>query len=207
MNASDEASFHESDESDESGAPPMSERIPTALTFREIAESYVDFVFRSLRRAGLDHAAADDATQQVFLVVATKIGSIERGRERGFLYATARNVASQYKKRTVRRGEIVLEDEESFDAATMSANDAPSLDELIDQRRARDVLDQVLDEMPEKLREAFVLCEIEGLTGVELAACIDVPVGTAWSRLRRAREVFDQIVVRVRSQRAFQGTQ
>jgi RNA polymerase sigma-70 factor, ECF subfamily len=192
---------------DQTGEAPVSELVlaKPSLSFRELAEAHVDFVFRSLRRAGLDVTTAEDATQQVFLIVARKLDCIEHGHERGFLYATAKNVAAQYRKRALRLGEVAFEEEEESlePAATLGGDDPPSLDELLDQRHARGILDEVLAAMPEKLREVFVLSELEGLTAPEVSACLEIPLGTAASRLRRAREVFDAILGRVRAQRSF----
>jgi RNA polymerase sigma-70 factor (ECF subfamily) len=61
---------------------------------------------------------------------------------------------------------------------------------LLAARRARDRLDAVLGQMPDDLRAAFVLFEIEGFTKEEVAQALGIPAGTAASRLRRAREDF-----------------
>ena len=50
--------------------------------------------------------------------------------------------------------------------------------------------DEVLDVMPIDLRTVFVLFELEGMSTVEIAPVLGIPVGTASSRLRRAREEF-----------------
>jgi RNA polymerase sigma-70 factor (ECF subfamily) len=44
--------------------------------------------------------------------------------------------------------------------------------------------------LPEQQREVFVLYEVEGLSGVEIAAALDVPLNTVWTRLHRARPAF-----------------
>jgi RNA polymerase sigma-70 factor, ECF subfamily len=185
------------------GEVPSSVRIAATPAGAQalVAESG-HFVFRILRRAGLDDATAEDATQQVFLIAARKLGSIEHGKEKAFLYTTAMHVASQQKRRTFRRAEVSYE-EDSPESRRVAAEEVPSLDDLLDQRRAREILDDILAAMPEKLRDVFVLSEIEDLSAPEVAACLDVPVGTVASRLLRAREVFDQTLVRVRARRAF----
>lgn len=76
------------------------------------------------------------------------------------------------------------------------ADAAPSADEQIDRHRAREVLETVLLDLPMDLRTVFVLCELEELTVPTLAALLDIPVGTAASRLRRARESFHAAVRR-----------
>jgi len=59
-----------------------------------------------------------------------------------------------------------------------------------DERRMREMLDAILDEMPFELRSVFVLHEFEGMTRVEIAKMLVIPAGTIASRLRRAHIVF-----------------
>ena len=82
---------------------------------------------------------------------------------------------------------------------------APSPEELVDRRRARELLDALLEEMPLELRVVFVLYEIEQLTSAEIAEVVGVPLGTVASRLRRAREDFTARVARVEARRKFGG--
>jgi RNA polymerase sigma-70 factor (ECF subfamily) len=59
-----------------------------------------------------------------------------------------------------------------------------------DRRTALELLDRVLACMDQELVLVFVLYEVEGLSTPELAELLDVPLGTAASRLRRARQAF-----------------
>lgn len=191
------------DDGDPHADPPMSERVPTSLTFHELAEAHLDFVFRCLQRLGLDEATVDDVTQEVFLIASRKLDAIEQGKERGFLYLTAKNVAGQYRQRAARRSEVEFEEEADPEHTMLATHDQPSLDELLDKRRARLLLEHVLDSMPEKLREVFVLSELEELSAPDVASCLDIPVGTAASRLRRARKAFDLTLTRLRTRADF----
>jgi len=60
------------------------------------------------------------------------------------------------------------------------------------------MLDEVLNRLPVDLRTVFVLHELEGLEVREIAEIEGIPVGTASSRLRRAREEFSAVARRVR---------
>jgi RNA polymerase sigma-70 factor (ECF subfamily) len=141
------------------------------------------FVWRVLRRLGLEPSDADDATQRVMLVVARRIDAIEAGYERSFLYQTAVFMAARERRTWQRRREEPAE----FDEWSH-----PGLDpeRLLGERRARERLDAILVRMPEDLRVAFVLFEIEGMSKHEVASALGIPEGTAASRLRRAREDF-----------------
>ena len=67
------------------------------------------------------------------------------------------------------------------------------------ERQAREILDDVLNRMPNDLRTVLVLCELEGLEVRQIAELEEIPVGTASSRLRRAREEFSAVAKRVRA--------
>jgi RNA polymerase sigma-70 factor (ECF subfamily) len=158
---------------------------------RALQEEHFEFLWRSLRRLGVPEADVDDAVQQVFLVAARR--TIQQGAERSFLFATALRVAS-HARRTLRRRR------ESTEAVPEQTDATPSPEELLDQRRARALLDEVLEALPLDVRAVFILFELEELTVVEIAAMLGLPPGTAASRLRRGRELFQQAVARVRAQ-------
>jgi RNA polymerase sigma-70 factor (ECF subfamily) len=145
---------------------------------------YFDFVWRVLRRLGLSPADAEDAAQRVMLAATARLGDIEAGRERAFLFRTASFIASREHRGRRRRPEDSTAD---LDAVGVEGTDPEA---LLAARRARERLDAVLGQMPDDLRAAFVLFEIEGLTKEEVAHALEIPAGTAASRLRRAREDF-----------------
>jgi RNA polymerase sigma-70 factor (ECF subfamily) len=156
----------------------------------ELVRREFRFVWRLLRRLGLAESDADDAAQQVFLIAERRFGDIRPGRERSFLYTTALHVASKARRGIERRREELGSDvEPEPDAAT-------SIEDLVDRRRARELLDSMLERLPLDLRAVFVLHEIDELSTAEIAEVVGVPVGTAASRLRRARALFGERVRR-----------
>jgi RNA polymerase sigma-70 factor (ECF subfamily) len=159
----------------------------------ELVAEYYEFVWRALRRLGVDAREADDAAQHVFLTVSRKIDAIRPGSERPFLFQTAIRVASDHRRARRRRREA-----DGADAADELELVDPGLaaDELVELRRARAKLDLILDAMPLELRVVFVLFELEQTTMAEIATLLGVPAGTVASRLRRAREAFYQSVDR-----------
>jgi RNA polymerase sigma-70 factor, ECF subfamily len=157
------------------------------------------FVWRLLRRIGVPESDADDAAQQVFIAASRRIGDIRAGSERAFLFSTALHIGSRARRSRLRKREdLGVELGEHVDPA-------PPLEELVDRRRARELLDALLAEMPLELEVIFVLYEIEQLTTTEIAEVVGVPVGTVASRLRRAREDFAARVARVEARRKFGG--
>jgi RNA polymerase sigma-70 factor (ECF subfamily) len=162
----------------------------------ELVRREFRFVWRLLRRLGLPEGDADDAAQQVFLVAARRFGDIATGSERSFLYRTALHVASKSRRSVERRREDLDPDVEPEGDAT------PNPEELLDRRRARAVLDSILDALPLELRVVLVLHEIDELSTSEIAEVVGIPAGTAASRLRRAREVFAEHVRRLEARLA-----
>jgi RNA polymerase sigma-70 factor (ECF subfamily) len=162
-----------------------------------VAQEHLDFVWRCLRRFGVPAADADDAAQQVFLVAADKLAEVPVERERAFLFATAARVAANA-RRSIRRRQSAYDN-------LSHAPEEPSVsqDELSDQLRARALLDQVMADMPDDLREVFVLFEIEEISIQDIATTLEIPIGTVGSRLRRARQAFQQAVTRHRARIGF----
>jgi RNA polymerase sigma-70 factor, ECF subfamily len=166
----------------------------------ELVRREFRFVWRLLRRLGLAESDADDAAQQVFLIAERRFGDIRPGRERSFLYTTALHVASKARRGVERRREDLGPEVEP------EPDQGPSLEDLVDRRRARELLDSLLDRLPLDLRAVFVLHEIDELSTAEIAEVVGVPVGTAASRLRRARELFAERVRRLEARLRARGT-
>jgi RNA polymerase sigma-70 factor, ECF subfamily len=163
------------------GDPPdlgPAERADPDLRLRALVGDHFDLVWRTLRRLGVPPSDLDDATQQVFVVAARKLVQIADGSERPFLLQSAVRIASDWRRTHRRRREVV-------DPVLLERTDfTPGPDELLDQRRARALLDAVLDGMPLPLRAVFELYEIVA------------------SRLRRARVAFQTEVQRLEGLRA-----
>src|SRR5688572_15014819 len=150
--------------------------------------THFDFIWRSLRRFGLSDDRADDAAQQVFMIASRKLDAIKEGSERSFLFGTAMRVASDIRKSAPVRREVVRED------VGIDLEGGARPDDLLEQRRAREMLDRVLDGMELDLRAVFVLFELEEMSTTEIASLLSIPHGTVASRLRRAREDFERSV-------------
>lgn len=149
-------------------------------------------VWRLLRRFGVPAAALDDAAQEVFWVAARRLADIRPGSETAFLYGVALRVASNLLRRERHESASELE-------LSSLADTGPSPEEAVAERQRRALLDAVLARLPLELRTVFVLFELEGLEVREIAELEGIPVGTASSRLRRAREEFSASARRLRA--------
>ena len=164
---------------------------------RAIFDAHYDFAWRFLRRLGLDHATAEDGAQQVFMVISRRLHDIEEGRERAFVAGTAVRVASRLRK-SLRKDDAPGHEP---DAAGEEPANEPTPEALVERKRQREMLDAILGELDEELRTVLVLAEIDGLGKREIAEMLGIPEGTAASRLRRAREAFQEGLKRLLARR------
>jgi RNA polymerase sigma-70 factor (ECF subfamily) len=175
-------------------ANPLSLQPAAELRFRSILDAHFNFVWRYLRALGVPQAGADDAAQQVFLVLASKIDAVEEGRERSFLVGTAHGIAANARRANERRREV-------HDDSELSLHVDGSLDpeQQTESREALAILDRFLSSLSEDLRSVFVLFELEAMTMAAISETLAIPPGTVASRLRRAREEFHEMAKRVQS--------
>jgi RNA polymerase sigma-70 factor (ECF subfamily) len=168
-----------------SSQPTQLGRVAQGKLVARLLESYLSVVWRTVRRCGVPASLADDATQEVFIVAAGKLDSIVAGREKHFLCGIAVRVAANWRRSIKARHEGA-----SARPLHELASSQPGPAELLQRKRLREAMEQLLEGMPEELRTAFVLFELEGFTVPEVAEVLEVPLGTAASRLRRARAAF-----------------
>jgi RNA polymerase sigma-70 factor (ECF subfamily) len=137
-------------------------------------------VWRTLRRLGTAGAEADDATQHVFWTFSQRASEVEPGHEAAFLVAVAIKVAANLRRKIGRRREVPTEE------GPLVSSDSPET--LLQQKQLRQQLDRGLSLLLPEQSAVFVLFEIEGFSLPEIAQALDIPLGTATSRLRRARD-------------------
>ncbi len=166
-----------------------------SLSVAEVFRELSPFVWRALRRLGVAERDVEDVCQEVFMVVHRKIGDFEgRSSVRTWVYGISVRVASDYRKRSHVRREVVT------DAVPEAAStDDPHQDAA--RREARAKLDRILDALDEDKRAVFVLYEIEQVTMAEVAEAVGCPLQTAYSRLHAARKLVEEAVAREREER------
>ncbi len=155
-----------------------------APRFQALFERHHTFICRLLRRLGVADSAIEDLVQSAFMVLAGKLDAVPAGSERAFLCATAQHLSADFRRRASARYET------SGTLAVDTVDPMPRADELLEQKRARQLLDRILSELNLELRTVFVLFELERLTMAEIAELSGLAPGTVASRLRRARESF-----------------
>lgn len=174
------------------------EVLNTTPRLTALVKAHLSFVWRVLRRRGLSPAEADDAAQQVFMVLHRKIDTVMEGAEKGFLFRTAHLVAQDVyraRKRDLERTDT------GADTETISSS-ADNPEDSMDRAQARAVLDMLLAKLSEERRTVFVLYELEQLELAEIAEVMETPIGTVASRLTRARADFQRELERHRARNA-----
>jgi RNA polymerase sigma-70 factor (ECF subfamily) len=176
--------------SSEEGGRVSSATLPD---FRRLFDAELEYVWHTLRRLGVREHDLEDVTHDVFLAVYKKLHTFDRSRpKRPWLFGFAYRFASDYRKLARHRREVLVLAPEARDPAP-SALDQTELGETLDiARRALDTLS--LDR-----RAVFVLHELDECPMPEVARALDIPLNTAYSRLRLAREDLATAIRRIRA--------
>jgi len=151
----------------------------------------VKLVARLLR----DPTEAEDVAQEAFVKAYRALGSF-RGDSAFYTWLyriavnTARNTMASRQRRPLDYEADLSESEQSVVETRMRHGDTPEAVALSDEIHR--TVSATIEALPEDLRTAIVLREVEGLSYEEIAAAMDCPVGTVRSRIFRAREAIDR---------------
>ena len=156
---------------------------------------YQHRVLKLVGRFVSNPAEAEDVAQDAFLKAYRALPSF-RGESAFYtwLYRIAINTAKNSLVATRRRPvdfDLDLQDPEQFDRhAKLKEVDTP--ERVLLTEEIRQVVQGAMEQLPEDLRTAIVLRELDGLSYEEIAEAMDCPVGTVRSRIFRAREAIDK---------------
>jgi RNA polymerase sigma-70 factor (ECF subfamily) len=167
---------------------------PRIIDAASLFRAHARFVANFLHRLGLHRDEIDDAVQDVFIVVHRRGGFEDRGQARPttWLAAIASRVAST--RRRTRRRARVRADGDVVDVAA-SSDAGPSRN--VEARRGLERVQAALSELDSDRRVVFVLFELEGESCADIAAALEIPVGTVYSRLHKARKEFKTVYARI----------
>jgi RNA polymerase sigma-70 factor (ECF subfamily) len=168
-------------------AAPLAER----PQLEAIYAAELDYVWRSLRRLGARAADLEDLAHEVFLVVHRRLGDYDPSRPlRPWLFGITLRVAAAGRRRAGR----VADDE-----PPELADPAPGADADLEAREARDLLHAALERVPLEQRAIVVLHDIDEVQVPDIAAALELPANTVYSRLRLGREKLAAAVKRLRA--------
>ncbi|MDQ2075277.1 RNA polymerase sigma factor RpoE [Marinimicrobium sp. ABcell2] len=158
---------------------------------------YQHKIFAIIGRYVRDHAEVQDVAQEAFIKAYRALANF-RGDSAFYtwLYRIAINTAKNHLVARNRRppsSDVEVEDAE-FYAGSDALKDVDTPEHSLLRDELQGVVDQAIRELPEDLRTAVTLREMEGLSYEDIAAIMDCPVGTVRSRIFRAREAIDRCV-------------
>ena len=163
--------------------------------FDLLVRKYQHRVLKLVSRFVSDAAEAEDVAQEAFLKAYRALASFRRDSAfYTWLYRIAINTAKNALVSNRRRPvdfDLDLQDPEQYDRhARLKEGDTP--EGVLLTEEIRSVVEKAMEQLPEDLRTAIVLRELEGLSYEEIAEAMDCPVGTVRSRIFRAREAIDK---------------
>jgi RNA polymerase sigma-70 factor (ECF subfamily) len=171
-------------------APAQQPERSSALDFDRVYVDYFQHVARWARALGGLPADVDDIAQDVFLVVRRKLHTFAGPSVAAWLYGITRKTASDYRRRAWFR-RLLTGVDRSLESSPPLEHAAAS--EPFERWEARRLMERVLSRMSHVRRSAFMLFEIEGYSGEEIAALEGIPVATVYTRLHHARRDFLRI--------------
>ncbi len=157
-----------------------------ALDVTHLYQEHAAFIGRVLLRLLGDGTHVDDLLQETFIVAFQKRETFDSSRAAAssWLYGIASNLCKHHRRGAGRfsilRGALAKE------------NSEPPLapDGELEREQEIALVQRLVQKLPFKQREVFVLFEIEELGGKEIADMLEIPIGTVWTRLHDARRRF-----------------
>jgi RNA polymerase sigma-70 factor (ECF subfamily) len=166
----------------------------TGLSLDEVRRLYVAhapalrLTLQRLAGNGLD---PDDLVQEVFVIALRKSADLSRAQSpTGWLFGVATKVAATRRRTATWRRWLGLEA-----AGELSSAECPA--RTLEQKQASQTVQRALEVLSAAKRDVFVLFELQGLTGEEIAQSLGIPLKTVWSRLFYARREFTAEVERL----------
>ena len=155
--------------------------------FETLMRRYNQRLFRIARSIVADRDIAESVVQEAYLLAFSDIERYEpTGKFGAWLARLAFNQALAM-RRTVRPGAIAAVSAAEASSAELDATGASSVESPSDTQASRQLLEQAIDGLPEVFRTVFVLRAIEGISGIETAACLGINETTVRTRLYRAQ--------------------
>jgi RNA polymerase sigma-70 factor, ECF subfamily len=178
---------------------PAPARAAAAASFRAIFERESSYVCNSLRRLGIGEADVPDLAHEVFVALYRRLqdGSFDAGRPAGpWLVATAFRIASDHRRLARHQREVFV------DEPPAAASPSPPADELLAAEQDRALLLAALERVPLERRVVLVMHDVDTHAIPEIAEALEIPLNTAYSRLRVARQELKRALSRLAPERA-----
>lgn len=151
--------------------------------FAAVFDEHAGFVWRVLRYSGVRDADLPDLSQEVFVVVHRRLATFDasRGAMRTWLFGIAQNVARNHVRLARHRREV------GMDVVPETEASHADPETQLGSTQARQLLARALDALSVEQRTVLVLHDLEEVPMPQIAQAENVPLATAYSRLRLAR--------------------
>jgi RNA polymerase sigma-70 factor (ECF subfamily) len=160
------------------------------LDFASIYEKWFRPVHRWIRALGGPSIEAEDLAQEVFIVVQRKLGSFDGANLPGWLYRIAQLTVRDARRRTWFRSLFLRAGDVRPDEIESPARSDDALARKQQERR----LHELVNQLNPRWRECFLLFEVGGLSGGEIAELLGIPHATVRTYLFRARKAMVALV-------------
>lgn len=166
-----------------------------SAAFDILVQKYQHKVVNLVGRFVSDHAECQDITQDAFVKAYRAIGNF-RGESQFYtwLYRIAANTAKNYLASRARKSpaySVDVEDAEHYEGES-GLKEYTTPENLLLTAEIKQTVFKAIEALPDDLKSAITLREIEGLSYEEIAEVMDCPIGTVRSRIFRARDVIDK---------------
>ena len=161
------------------------------LDITSLYASHAPFLGRVIQRLSGHGAHVDDLLQETFVVAFKKrLEFSGRSSSRTWLYGIASRLCWRHNRGNRRFGFFRVR------YANEPGGAVRSPDQELEREETVALVYEVLQKLPFKQRECFVLYELEGLEGEQIAELLGIPVGTVWTRVHHARKKFEALMRR-----------
>jgi RNA polymerase sigma-70 factor (ECF subfamily) len=172
----------------------VAHKVPAVPSFRSVFEQHHGYVCSVIRRAGVPERDIEDVAHDAFVVIHRKLGSFDPELPlRPWLFGVAFRVAVAHRRRVANRAPVA-----SVVAAEREvADSSPNVEEHLAREDRRRLVQRALDALDEDKKAVFVMHELDGIPIPDAAQALEIPLNTAYSRLRTARELFTAAIRRL----------
>ena len=161
-------------------------------SFQVVYEAQFNFVWTSVQRLGVDAGAIDDVVQEVFIVIHSRLHTLQHPEAlRSWVYGVVRRTVSSYHR--ARRARVNIST--TADGLEVESP-GPTPFDVAQTNSDMQLVARLLAELDEPRRELLALVDLHDMTVPEAAAALDMPLNTAYSRLRKARIAFEAALAR-----------
>jgi len=163
--------------------------------FRSFYDLWFEDVGRWIRALGGAEADHDDIAQEVFLVVRRRLHAFDGVNPAGWLYRIVCRQVRDFRRRAWVKHIFTGRRMTDLDVLPHGSGGPAA---VVEQKENQQILFAILDKIREERRITFMLFELDGLSGEEIARIQSVPINTVWTRLFHARKDFLALATKFR---------